>query len=97
MHSGEKPPRMSPDEKRLVREMAYEQGMEPKEIAENVGRHLSNICRLLAQKKIPKMGRPIVITAKQVDRLEKLLESMVSIPLKVPTSAVPTFFDQLVL
>ena len=48
-----KPPRMTDDEKRIVREMHSERLMSPTDIAAAVGRDLSSICRLLAQKKPP--------------------------------------------
>lgn len=79
LHSGTKPPRMTPDEKRLVRDMAFQQDMEPTDIADVVGRHVSNICQLLEQKKTPKMGRPLTLSEKQVDTIEKVLENIVPI------------------
>ena len=49
-----KPPRMTPEEKRIVREMHSERLTSPSDIATAVGRGLSSIVRLLAQKKPPK-------------------------------------------
>ena len=72
-----KPPRMTVDEKRLVREMAFDKGMTPGAIADTVGRHRSNIIRLLAMKKIVKMGRPVALTPVQEDRLEDIVKDMV--------------------
>ena len=73
-----KPPRMTGDEKRLVREMHFERKMPPTDIAAAVGRDLSGICRLLAQKKAPKpMGRPRALTEGQVDKTIKTLEAMI--------------------
>jgi hypothetical protein len=76
--SDQKPPRMTPDEKRLVRDMFFEQKMKKTKIAETVGRDLSNICRLLAQTKVPnKIGRPESLTETQKDTVVKLLDKMV--------------------
>jgi hypothetical protein len=73
-----KPPRMTGDEKRLVREMHFERKMRPTDIAAAVGRDLSGICRLLAQKKAPKpMGRPRALTEGQIDKTIKTLEAMI--------------------
>ena len=72
-----KPPRMTVDEKRLVREMAFDKGMTPGAIADTVGRHRSNIIRLLAMKKIVMMGRPVALTPVQEDRLEDIVKDMV--------------------
>ena len=73
-----KPPRMTMDEKRLVREMHWERGMRPSEIARVVGRDLSSICRHLAQMKTPKpVGRPKALSVTQIDRIVKTLEGMI--------------------
>jgi hypothetical protein len=73
-----KPPRMTGDEKRLVREMHFERKMRPTDIAAAVGRDLSGICRLLAQKKAPKpMGRFRALTEGQIDKTIKTLEAMI--------------------
>ena len=53
-----KPHRMSADEKRIVRAMAFEKKMAPSAIAAAVGRNKSSITRLLALKKATTMGRP---------------------------------------
>ena len=73
---------MTKDEKRIILQMASERNMPPIKIAEAVGRHVSNISRLLKKKKEKKkketkMGRPLILTKEQVDRLEALLEAMV--------------------
>ena len=76
VHAYGKSPRMTKDEKRIILQMASERNMPPIKIAEAVGRHVSNISRLL-KKKETKMGRPLILTREQVDRLEALLEAMV--------------------
>ena len=69
---------MTADEKRLVREMHFEKRVKPARIAEIVGRNISSICRLLAQKKRPRsIGRPTVFTEAQVDKTVAVLEKMV--------------------
>ena len=74
----QKPPRMTPDEKRLIREMHFDRGMKPAAIAKAVGRHISNVCRLIAQKKQPKpTGRRPALTETQIDRAANVLEEMV--------------------
>ena len=78
LKTGKKPPRMSPDEKRLAREMHVDQKMERSEIAKIFGRDLSSICRLIAQTEIPNpIGRPQELTEKEVDRIVEVLEKMV--------------------
>jgi hypothetical protein len=73
-----KPPRMSPDEKRLVREMHFDRHMRPTDIATSVGRSLSSICRLLAQKKAPNpTGGRAALSEAQVDRAVKVLNDMI--------------------
>ncbi len=47
------PPRMTPDEKRLIRDMHFGQKLPPSKIAELMNREISSVCRLLAQKKAP--------------------------------------------
>ncbi len=75
----QQPPRMSTDEKRLVREMHFDRGMTATEISEVVGRHLSCVCRLLAQRKAPNpIGCPRALSESQVDRLVQTLEGMVN-------------------
>ena len=78
VHAYGKSPRMTKDEKRIILQMASERNMPPIKIAEAVGRHVSNISRLLKKKKKKetKMGRPLILTKEQVDRLEALLEAM---------------------
>ena len=73
-----KPPRMTPDEKRLAREMHFDRGMQPVQVAKCLGRGLSSVCRLLAQKKAPKpIGRPKILSKERVDKLIELLKKMV--------------------
>ena len=70
-----KPPRMGPDEKRLVREMHFDRHMRPTDIATSIGRDLSSICRLLAQKKVPNpSGGRAALSKEQVDRAVKVLD-----------------------
>ena len=73
-----KPPRMTPDEKRIAREMHFERGMGRKDVATALGRDLSSICKLLKQKKTPRrIGPPVKFTEEKVDKMVKLLEKMV--------------------
>jgi hypothetical protein len=73
-----KPARMGPDEKRLVREMHFDRHMRPTDIAKAVGRDLSSICRLLAQKKAPNpSGGRAALSTQQIDRAAKVLEEMI--------------------
>ena len=73
-----KPPRMTEDEKRIVREMHSERLMSPTDIAAAVGRDLSSICRLLAQKKPPNpSGGREALSKEQVDRAVKILDDMI--------------------
>eukprot|EP00973_Karenia_brevis_P067882 9443920-Karenia_brevis.AAC.1 len=59
---------MTEDEKRIIRGMVFERHMKPYQAAAAVGRDLSSVCRLLAQKKAPKpMGRPKGMTEEQID------------------------------
>ena len=74
IHAYGKSPRTTKEEKRRVLQMASERNMPPIKIAEAVGRHVSNISRRLKKKKETKMGRPLILTKEQVDRLEALLE-----------------------
>ena len=74
-----KPPRLTPDEKRLARCMHFEQKKQPAEIARTLDRSLSAICRLLGQKRAPRpVGRPPALTGAKVDRIVALLERMVT-------------------
>ena len=57
MPSASNTPRMSMAEKSIVRQMHFEQGMSRTDIASALGRSLSSVSRLLAQKKAP---RPIL-------------------------------------
>ena len=72
------PPRMTPAEKRVARGMHFDRNMTSTEVAESLGRSLSTICRLLAQKKAPKpIGRPKALSDAKVDGIVVLLEQMV--------------------
>ena len=63
------PPRMTPDEKRVIRSMHFDNQTTPSDIAKSVGRDLSRVCCLFAQKKIPKpVGQPVEFTAPMVDK-----------------------------
>jgi len=69
---------MTADEKNLVRRMHFEQEMTPTAIAETLGRSLSAVCRLLAQKKAPRpVGRPKALSEAKIDRIVALLDQMV--------------------
>ena len=62
----------------MIRAMHFESGMAPKQIAISIGRHVSSVCRLLAQRLDPNpVGRPPVLTTEQVDRLLRILNSMI--------------------
>ena len=71
-------PRMSAEEKRLAREMHFDQGMSRTDVAEALNRNLGTICRQLAMHKALKpIGRPKALTETKVDSLVALLEKMV--------------------
>ena len=73
-----KPPRMTPDEKRIAREMHFDRGMPPVAVAKALGRGLSSVTRLLAQKKSPKpVGPPRKLTQAMIDKTVGTLEQMV--------------------
>ena len=75
---GKPPPRMSPEEKRMAREMAFDRKLSPTRIAEDLGRNISSITRLLAQKVAPKAtGRPPALTDADVTKLCATLDKMV--------------------
>ena len=70
--------RMTQDEKRIIREMHFERGMAPAEIDKVMPFDLSNICRLLAQKKSPNpIGRQAALSEAKIDRAVRVLEGMV--------------------
>ena len=71
------PPRMTSDEIRLVRQMVYDQGRTPSEVAGILNRGLSSVCRQLEKTRPAKMGRPAALTSKQIDKLVELVEGMV--------------------
>ena len=76
--SKNKPPRMTADEKRLAREMHFDRGLTQTEVSSALGRDLSCINRLLAQKKAPKpMGRPVALAQEQVDKIEAVLNKLI--------------------
>ena len=56
VHAYGKSPRMTKDEKRIILQMASERNMPPIKIAEAVGRHVSNISRLLFNFAFPSIG-----------------------------------------
>ena len=73
-----KPARVTLDEKRLAREMHFERGLAPSRVAEALGRCLSAVVRLLAQKRQPKrVGRPALLSPAQVDKIHKTLTALV--------------------
>ena len=73
-----KPPRMSDEEKRLVREMHADRNMSPVQIARTVGRNISSITCLPQQEGAPKkMGRPVKFAEHQGDKVVKTLETMI--------------------
>ena len=60
-------PRMTPAEKTLIRRMHFDQGVAPARISDAIGRALSSVTRLLAQKKAPnKIGRPRALTEEKI-------------------------------
>ena len=71
-------PRMSADEVRLVREMVFNQGKTPSEVAKIVNRDLSVVCRQLTKTRPTKMGRPPALSTKQIGKLVDTVESMVN-------------------
>ena len=69
---------MSTEEKRIIRGMHFERHVSRAEIAKRMGRNLSSICRLLAQKHAPAaVGRPCALREDQVDSLCRPVEQMV--------------------
>ena len=72
------PPRVSADEKRLARPLHFDQHQKPAAIARTLDRSLSAICRLLAQKRVPRaIGRPRLLTPAKIHRIVAVLETMV--------------------
>ena len=70
---------MTPDEKRLARSLHFEQKKTPTEIATLLKRSLSAVCRLLAQRRVPRpIGRPKVLTEAKIDSIVALVERMVN-------------------
>ena len=62
----------------LSMEMHFDRKMMPSAIARTLGRDLSCICRLLAQKKAPRpIGQPRKLTEAMIDKTIKVLEKMV--------------------
>ena len=80
MKSGnvEQPPRMTPDELRLLRSMVHEQNKTPTEVAGILQRDLSVVCRQLKKTRSVKMGRPAKFSEKQVEKLVDTVEDMVN-------------------
>jgi hypothetical protein len=74
----DQPPRMTPDEVRLLRSMVHEQGKTPTEVAGILKRDLSCVCRQLKKTRAVKMGRPVKLSEKQIDKLVSTVEDMVS-------------------
>ena len=71
-------PRMSPEEKRIARDM-HERGYIPKQIAEQLGRERSTITRLLAHDGAdPRRGRPPALSDAQVARAIRVMEKMIA-------------------
>ena len=52
----QQPPRMTPDEKRLARELHFDRGVSPSDVATILRRDLSCICRLCAMTSTPKQN-----------------------------------------
>ena len=62
----------------MAREMAFDRKLSPTRIAEDLGRNISSITRLLAQKVAPKAsGRPPALTDADVTKLCAALDRMV--------------------
>ena len=64
-----KPARMSPEERRIIKQMHDEQNMTPNDIAKLLGRHRSAVGRLLDPDDPTgtcKMGRPVELTALKI-------------------------------
>ena len=72
------PPRMTPDEVRLIRQLVHDQGRTPTEVAVILNRGLSSVCRQLEKARPAKMGRPAALNNKQIDKLVELTEAMVA-------------------
>ena len=72
------PPRMTLEEKRLAREMHFGRAMPPSHVAAALGRSLSAVVRLLAQRRQPEpVGRPPKLSCAQKDKLEQTLVDLV--------------------
>ena len=73
-----KPFHMTEDEKALARRMHFDQKMPPSKVASTLGRDLSAVCKMLAQKRAPApSGRPRILDKEKIDKLVALLEKMV--------------------
>jgi len=71
---------MSPEERRIIKQMHDEQNMTPNDIAKLLGRHRSAAGRLLDPDDPTgtcKMGRPVELTAARVDQVVLSLETMI--------------------
>jgi hypothetical protein len=72
------PPRMSAEEKAMVRRMHFDQGLSPSEVAEATGRTLGTVCRTLQAKSMKKvLGRPVKLSEKKIDSIVKTMRTMI--------------------
>ena len=70
--------RMSTEEKRLARDWRFNDGEPPAVIAKRLKRHVSSVCRLLAQRRQPKsIGRPRLLSEEKVAKLILELNKMI--------------------
>ena len=70
--------RMSTEEKRLARDWHFNDGEPPAVIAKRLKRHVSSVCRLLAQRRQPKsIGRPRLLSEEKVAKLIRELNKMI--------------------
>ena len=68
-----KPARMTPDEKRLAREVHFERGVALRRVAATLSRSVSTVVRLFAQKRQPNLvGRPALLSPAKIDKLRRL-------------------------
>ena len=62
----------------MIREIHFQRHVPRAEIAKAMGRTLSSMCRLLAQKHAPSpVGRPCALSENQVDKLCQLVDKLV--------------------
>ncbi len=57
------PPWMMVKQKRLIRQMAFGQGLHQAEVTVKVGHHMSDITRLFVMRPAAQQGRPTALTA----------------------------------